>query len=44
MEKNQVLNTLPLLQRTHSVEIITTTRAKRYEVLSHYKFEVEDLN
>ena len=31
-EKNQVLNTLPLLERSHSVENITTTRGRRYEV------------
>ena len=30
-EKSQVLNTLPLLQRSHSVEIIATTRGRRYE-------------
>ena len=30
-EKNQVLNTLPRLQRTHSEKILTTTRGKRYE-------------
>ncbi|KAF0138530.1 MAG: hypothetical protein FD143_3649, partial [Ignavibacteria bacterium] len=35
MKKNQVLNTLPLLQRSHSVETIAATRGKRYEVLSH---------
>ena len=31
-EKSQVLNTLPLLQRSHSVEIIAPTRGRRYEV------------
>ena len=48
MKKNQVLNTLPLLQRRHSVEIITTTRGKKYEVtqplrIRRWRFELASL-
>ena len=32
-EKSQVLNTLPLLQISHSVEIIAASRGRRYEVI-----------